>query len=303
MRLLALQQRMCIQGVMPERALLKLRRAKIALFDVKKTQKDRLEFVVAQKDIPKVFAIYPKVCYNNDTATPYTAQTLGAVGVMKYLSFFCKRVGFCLGALAFFALMLFADNFIFAVDFHGSAVYAREARIALAEYGIKPFCRYQSDNEDLICAKLLRLDGVEFCSVQKYGLRVRVEMRVNADKEQKVEWRDFTSRYQGEIIAITVLRGTQMKSVGDKVVVGETLVGGWLQSGEEKMRVAPIARASIACVYESVHYTADEESAFAQAYLSLGLDENGAVSQSKIEKTEQGYLVRIAYTVIESINF
>ncbi|MBE7067672.1 MAG: hypothetical protein E7381_00065 [Clostridiales bacterium] len=303
MRLFALRQKMAIEGVMPERALLKLRLAQIDLFDVKKPQKNRLVFTVARKDVQKVFAIYPNVCYNKNGYASYTAENLGAVGITKCLDFAKKRVGFLLGAFLFFIGTLALDEYIFGIDFVGSDIYAREARMTLSEYGVKPFARYKSGNEDLICSKLLSLDGVEFCSVQKNGLRVRVEMRIGEYGERKLQEGDFISRYTGEILAITALRGTPLKAKGDKVEAGERLVGGWFLKDEEQIRVAPIARVQIACVYEGEYFTQTAENAFAEAYLTLALKEDDSVTDAQVQKNGDGYLVRIEYTVTESINF
>ena len=49
------KEKISLQGVMPERALLKLRRAGIDLFDIRKTQKNELVFVINKKDMQKVF--------------------------------------------------------------------------------------------------------------------------------------------------------------------------------------------------------------------------------------------------------
>ena len=175
--------------------------------------------------------------------------------------------------------------------------------MTLSEYGVKPFARYKSGNEDLICSKLLSLDGVEFCSVQKNGLRVRVEMRIGEYGERKLQEGDFISRYTGEILAITALRGTPLKAKGDKVEAGERLVGGWFLKDEEQIRVAPIARVQIACVYEGEYFTQTAENAFAEAYLTLALKEDDSVTDAQVQKNGDGYLVRIEYTVTESINF
>ena len=298
-----LRHKMAIEGVMPERALLKLRRAQIDVFDVKKIQKNRLIFTVAQKDVQKVFAIYPNVCYNKSGYTSYTAESVGAVGIAKYLAFATKRVGFILGALVFLGGTLAVDDYVFGVEFIGSDVYAREARIALAEYGVKPFAKYPSGKEDLICSKLLSLDGVEFCSVKKNGLRVRVEMRIGEYGKAQLQEGNLIARHTGEIIAVTVLRGTLLKAKGERVETGETLVGGWFLNGEEQVRVQPIARASIACVYEKEYFTQTKESAFAEAYLSLALGEGDSITKTLVEKSDNGYLVRIEYIAIESINF
>ena len=58
--------RLKIQGNMPERALLRLRRAEIPLYEVKKSQKNAILVSVKRKDVQKVFAIYPNLCYNEN---------------------------------------------------------------------------------------------------------------------------------------------------------------------------------------------------------------------------------------------
>ena len=75
-----LKQRVLIEGLMPERALLRLRRANIDVYDLKKLQKNQILFTVKKKDIEKVFAIYPDVCYNVSVYTPYKAKRMGAEG-------------------------------------------------------------------------------------------------------------------------------------------------------------------------------------------------------------------------------
>ena len=298
-----LRERIEIEGVMPERALLKLKRAGIALFDIKKPQKNRILFSVNKKDIEKVFAIYPRVCYNNNAYTPYTARSLGETGIGKLLSAVKKRVGLAFGFLLFCATALYFDGFTFGVSFEGSAVYKREAMQTLQSCGIKPFARYERGKEDLVCSKLLSLDGVEFCSVQKTGLWIRVEMRLNDDAESRLQSGDMRATRAGEILSITALRGTPLKKTGESVAVGETLVGGWFstQSGEQ-VRVEPIARVSLKCVYEGEQEAEDEESAFARAYLALRLEEECTVLERAVERSENGFSVRIVYTAVESVN-
>ena len=58
------RERVLLEGWMPERALLRLRRAQIPLYNVKKIAKNRILFRVKRKDVEKIFAIYPNICYN-----------------------------------------------------------------------------------------------------------------------------------------------------------------------------------------------------------------------------------------------
>ena len=79
------REKILLEGNMPERALLRLRRAEIPLFVIKKVAKNRILFSVKKKDCEKVFAIYPNMCYNNSANAAYKVKALGAEGVGKYL--------------------------------------------------------------------------------------------------------------------------------------------------------------------------------------------------------------------------
>ena len=295
--------RLQIQGAMPERALLRLRRAGIDVFNVKKMQKNALNLSVKRKDVEKVFAIYPNVCYNDNAYSPYSVKKLGEKGVAKLPEFVKNRAGFLLGGLLFAALTLYADGLVFGVEFVGTEVYAREAYQTLEEHGIKPFARYQAGQEDIICAQLLALDNVEFCSVKKSGFRVRVEMRLSDFQRTTPQTGVMRANRTGQLTDLTVLRGTPLKTVGEKITEGEMLVGDWIstQSGEQ-VRVQIIARARIACVYEAEIAAEDEASAFAEVYLALDLAENDEIGVCEIERVGEVYRVKITYTAVQTLN-
>ena len=301
-----LKERLEIEGVMPERALLRLRRAGIDVFNVKKTEKNKILLSVKKKDSEKVFAIYPNVCYNRNGYSPYIVKSLGFVGVGKWFAFAKKRVGVLLGLLLFGATTLFADRLVFGVEFVGSDVYAREAYSALEESGIKLFAPYRTGREDWICAKLLALDDVEFCSVKKSGNRVRVEMRLASVSENKTQSGAMQAEHTGKIVAMTVLRGTALKQIGEDIRAGETLVGDWFSTeAGEQVRVELIARVRIACTYEEDIQADSAESAFAAAYLALGLREGDVITERSVLESagEKGlFHVKISYTVTESMN-
>ena len=304
MAIWSLREKVAIEGNNPERALFRLKQAGITLYNVKKTQKNEMVFSVDKKDIEKVFAIYPKVCYNRNGYAPYTTRLVRAEGLEKLLSFFKKRSLFLAGAILFCACTLFADSFVLGVQIVGSKVYRREVYIALEEHGIKPFARYDNKQTDMICSSLLSLQGVEFCSVKKEGLYVRVELRVDDTPNVGFAQGDMVAKHTGEIKAITALSGTPLKKKGDKVFAGETLVGGWFVPAEgEQVRVDVIACVSIACVYEERIQAESEESAFAQAYLALSLSKNDTIIRRETVPCEEGFLVKIEYVAIEKMNF
>jgi hypothetical protein len=114
---------------------------------------------------------------------------------------------------------------------------------------------------------------------------------------------EMRAKRTGEIIAITTLRGTPAKKIGDKIEQGETLVHDWFfVEGKGQVSVEVIARVSIACVYEEELQAENKEQAFAKAYLSLALQESDTITNTQIEERETGFFVRIQYMAIQSIN-
>ncbi len=299
-----LRERMEIVGLMPERALLRLKREGISLYNVKKTQKNAILFTVKRKDVQKVFAIYPNVCYNSSTNGAYRARLVGAVGLAKIVDFCTLRRSFLLGALLFCVLTLGTEDLVLGVEVVGEPVYRREVLQALNERGIKPYAFYKAGSEDLVTADLLSLDGVSFCSVKKIGRTVRVEIRKSPFPSGKLTRESMTAKHEGIIVSIAILRGTPMKKIGEKVGVGEVLVANhFTPEGGEQVCVEPIARVRIACAYEGVCEGAEsEEVAFARAYLALGLEKDGEIVNKSIELTNGGYLVKIEYEVTETWN-
>ena len=70
-----------VQGVMPERALLRLRRAGIPVYDVKKIRADTLCLRVAKRDVDKVFALYPSS--GGRSYSPYAVKKTKQKGLTR----------------------------------------------------------------------------------------------------------------------------------------------------------------------------------------------------------------------------
>ncbi len=299
-----LKERVLIEGLMPERALLRLKRAGIGVYNAKKVEKNQILLSVKRKDIEKVFAIYPNVCYNKTAQSAYTAKSLGAVGVGKLVQASQKRAGLLLGGLLSIAAVLACQPLVFSVEFVGTKTYAREVYAALEESGIRPFAPYKAGKEDIINSKILALDGVEYCSVQKRGHRVVVEVQTSPFPAQKIQKEPMQAKHTGKITAITVLRGTPLKKVGEEIRAGEMLVGNWFSTEEGgQVRVEIIARACISCVYTCEVEAESKEQAFAKAYLALALSQQDEIRKTTVEQTGNTYLVTVEYTVVEKMNF
>ncbi len=292
-------ERIRIFGTFPERALIRLQKVGISVYKVKKTQKNRLEMLVKRKDVEKVFAIFPNVCYNREANIPYSAEKCGATGVSKAWEFARTRLGFIIGAVLFAGISVYADAFVFGIDFSASDAYAREARAILAEYGVKPFGRYRAGQEDVISAKLLKLGDVEFCSIKRVGHRVSVEMRLGKERAHTYTQGDMLAGRSGTVVAVTALKGTPLKKVGDNVTAGEPLVGAYFETETERVNTLCVARVTLSCTYEAVVTAEDSEGAFAKAYLET----EGELVSREVAPCAGGYHVTLTYTYTQSMNF
>ena len=297
------RERILLEGWMPERALLRLRRAQIPLFNVKKVAKNRILFSVKRKDVGKIFAIYPNMCYNKDETVAYKAQALGSEGVGKYLKMAKRRVGLLIGGVICVALVLVGQSYVLSVDFVGSECYRRETLQVLDEVGIGQFAPYVEGQEDLVCAKLLALDGVEFCTLKKSGNRLTVEIRLSPFPSIKTERGNMYAKHTGQIQSMTVLRGSPQVKIGETVREGEPLVEDCFTTEQGgQVRVEIIARVCIACVWEREIEAESEEEAFAKAYLAAMLTDNDTLQETTIENNGKTYRVKMIYQAIETMN-
>lgn len=295
-----LLEKIVIEGIMPERALSKLQREGICVYHAKKLKKNQILLSVKKKDTEKVFAICPNVCYNISVYSPYTSRKAGAEGLLSLLEWSRKRIGLFIGAALFLVAMLFANRFVFRIDVTGAETYRREVLAALRDCGITAFSIYPSGKEQDASAKILSLKDVSYCSVEKSGMTVRVEIRLSAFSDVSPESGDMVAKHTGTILQAAILRGTSLKVPGDEVRAGETLVGAYILSeAGERIPVTAIARVTISCVYDQVIAAASEERALAEGYLST----DGEITEKSCEQTDGGYRVRIVYTVTETINF
>jgi hypothetical protein len=231
-------------------------------------------------------------------------RKIGAEGLGKYVEWIKNRVGILLGGLLFIASTFYCSQYVFAVEFVGANAYAREAYQALAEAGISPFSRYDTKNVAAAEAKLFALSGVEYCSVQKIGMRAVVEIRISPFTEIRLQKGGMQAKHAGTLLSLTVIRGEALKKAGDTVAVGERLVDDhFTKTDGEQVRVDVIAYARIACVHEGVYEAETPTEAFAKAYINVGLSDKDSLTEKRVTEIDGGYLVTLSYTAYESINF
>ncbi len=166
-----------IEGMMPYRALNRLHREGIFVKKAKKSQKNQIICTVDAKDVEKIFAIYPNMCYNGGKYAPYVARLLPSRGLAKAWNSVRNRMGIALGIVLFLGLTTFSDGLILRVELVGATEYTAQVTEILSSHGIEKYARYPAEQSDKITADVLRLSGVGFCGVKKVGSTLLVEVR------------------------------------------------------------------------------------------------------------------------------
>ena len=296
-------QTLLLEGAFPERALIRLKREKIPVFNAKKVKKNQILFSIKRKHTEKVFAIYQNLWYNRDDDRAYTLKKVGgnvSFGVFELVK---RRVGLVIGAVLFGGICLFAQNYILRVEIVGSSVYRREILQLLDQGGLGTYQRYDQANNQAVCAEIFKLDGVSFCSIQKQGVTLLVDVRTNPFVEPLLVQGDMLSNHDGKVLSICALRGTPQVGVGDEIKRGQTLVGGYFckQSGEQ-VCVEVIATAKLLCCYQTQVLAETQEEAFAQAYLQLPDLQGIEIKEQTIVPCENGFSITLEYTVFQAMN-
>jgi hypothetical protein len=260
-----------VEGLMPERAVDRLQKAGICLFSVKKIEKKQILFCINKKDLEKAFAIYPNMCYNNKCESVYSFTRVGAMSARERKIVGQRLLGVGLGICVFFALFFNAAEYLFRIDVVGTDIYRREALEILQANGVRLYAPYVSGKEDVICSKILGLDGVEFCSVQKRGNTLRVEIRLNAFSKDNRENGALLSPRDGVIENVVALGGTPLKKKGERVTAGEIVVGDYFTSGDgetlERTKTTVVAKVKLLCEERIVGETLETSTAQARLFV------------------------------------
>lgn len=262
-----------VESLSAYRAPDKLVRAGIPVLYAKSLSKTSVRLKVAAKDRKKAFAILRQSCYNVENIRYRGLYALGAA---------CRRAaGLILGAVVFCGAALFLESRVLRVEIAGSgAYYAREIAQILKEEGVTTFSAFPADTGALT-AKILELDRVEFCSFRFRGGVLTVDVEVG-DSAQVQKSMPLLSPATGTVEELVVVRGTPLCKEGDRVRLGDVVVGNFSEIGGERREAVVMARITVRYAAER-EYAASEEEALAQAYLDFG-----PLEDLRITKTEKG---------------
>lgn len=279
-----------------ETALKKLKKVNIAVYKLKK-RGSRVYFSVEEEYEQKVFAIFSHPCYNIGIKRKSAKS--------RFLSFMGRRIGLAVGAALFMAACIVSNALVLKVKVVGNGSYLSPQVIAAAEEcGVRRGTPCYGLDKPLLTSRILALPQVTFCSVQRKGSYLVIEVRCDEQHSSLTDVKSLVSKTEGEIYRIVVLSGTAEKAAGDKVSAGETLIGAYrlTESGESQsclaVGFAEIKRtASIA-----VFFNSESEQNAAAALAATALYSDKVLEKSyKVNLCEGGVNYDVTFTYLTTI--
>ena len=283
-----------IETLAPPRALDKLARAGVFMYEVRQIGKTRVRLYVKSKEIQKIFAIFSGSCY--------TVRVIRESGLKRPLTFLKKRPGIIVGAVLFFASCFLSAPFVLKIEYVGTGShYAREAEEILHDSGISIFAPFDKERAEQAERRLSLLPSVSFCSVEKSGYVVTVTLEENAETPLPERETSLVSPVEGKVEDIIVLRGQVLVAEGDVVEAGQTLV-----SGAENVAF-PVARVELLCtsVFEYISQEESDEAkkeAFAGALLYIDGEVITQSAEVRHEEDKFIYTVHTEYRRVLTVN-
>ena len=285
-----------------EKAICKMQRNDINLYKIKKMSQDRLIFWCEIKDELKIFAIFDGSCYN--------IKKIKYSGLLYPVVFLMHNAGILIGLIIFLISLFISNMYLYKIEISGSgSFYKTEINEILKENDIKSFMLFKNLNFDLIEKELLSLEGVNFVSAKRDGSRLIIDVRIgNSDSVPlNRKYIDLVSTKDGEVLNISVIRGTAQVAVGDNVVIGQSLIGAYYYNiSEEKVETFVIGKIELKCNIKILYETKcfdDNEKIDALVYAKMILEEREILDSTfkQVTDGEKKY-IEIDINYIELIN-
>ena len=280
-----------------ENALKKLSKAKIAVFKLKK-QGANVYFYVEQEYEQKVFAIFSHPCYN------IRIRRKSAKARLK--GFLAIRFGLVVGAALFIAACVLSNALVLKIKVVGNGSYLSPRVLAAAsDCGVKIGTPCLNMDKPLLTSRILSLPEVTFCSVQRRGSYLVIEVHTDEEHSPTVNCTALKSNCEGEVRRVVVLSGTAEVGEGQKVAAGDILIGAYrvTESGERQDALAVgyveiIRRAAVTVFFES---ESEQNAAAALAATALYGDE--VLEKSfKVNPCDGGFNYDVSFTYVTTLS-
>ena len=282
-----------------ENALKKLAKANIAVYKLKK-QRSTVYFYVEQEYVQKVFAIFSHPCYNIRIKQK-SAKT-------RLKNFLAIRFGLVVGALLFTAACVLSNAIVLKVKVVGNGSYLSPRVLAAAsDCGVKIGTPCFNLDKPLLTSRILSMPEVTFCSVQRKGSYLVIEVQTDEEHAPQTKAQSLASNCEGEVRRIVVISGTAEVGEGQKVTAGETLIGAYrvTESGERQDALAVGYVEIIKSANVTIFFESESEQNALKALAATALYSDEVIEKSfKVNPCDGGfnYDVAFKYIITLSIN-
>ena len=209
--------------------------SKISKVEKVESTKEYSRFFVESKQCHKIIALLKNLCYDY--------KIINIVGVSSSLFRAFARIGIFAGIAASVCALLIYSSFVTRVSVRceGASDYALNAQIdgILKEYGAIEGARVESFDADELENAISSLEGVTFASVDKVGTHINVVYKTALKKENFVfaNSKSVVAKKRAVVTRVIVEGGTAVCKYGDVVEVGDTLIDGYIEYGDNKIPV------------------------------------------------------------------
>ena len=285
----------------PRTALLKLSRAHVPVYDCSHSGAFFI-FNVRDKYVKKVFAIFAHPCYN---VTVRRKSTLA-----RFKHFAAKRAFLLVGAVLFAACAYLSDCFILKIEVTGSGAYLKQAVLGIVRdcgYGEGTF--FRGADKVSIISQVLALPDVTFCSVQKSGSVLYIDVECEEESAQRANYSSLVADRAGVVQSVVAICGTAAVAAGDTVAAGDVLIAAYSVVNSVEVPCLAVGYARLECTAQINSFAEEESEQNLQAALASALlyaGEGEIISQTYTVKTvSEGviYTVSFTYSHTVSINF
>ncbi len=194
-----------------------------------------VEFFIPSKHLQKTVALLNNLCYHYMIG--------GAQGVGVRMTRSLARVGFVAGLIIVLLAICVYPNFITSIDVNsidgltiGHTLY-QSICDTLESNGIVKGKTSRFDESE-IEKSLLSIDGIAYAQVDRDGTHVSVAIKQELPNEiVDIIGSKVTSSKRAAITRIVVESGTAVKKIGDIVDIGDTIIDGYVEYGDEHIPV------------------------------------------------------------------
>ena len=280
-----------------ETALKKLAKAKIPVFKLKK-QGNTVYFYVRQEYVQKVFAIFSHPCYN------ICIRRKSASSRAK--NFLARRFGFLVGAVLFVAACVLSNALVLKVKVVGNGSYLSPRVLAAAsDCGLKVGTPCLGLDKPMLTSRILSLPQVTFCSVQRMGSYIVIEVRTDEESALQTNVQSLKSSCEGTVRRIVVLSGTAEVGEGQSIAKGDTLIGAYrvTAEGERQPALAVGYAEVIKSAAITLFFQEESEQSAQKALAATALYSEEVMDKSfKVSPCDGGFNYEVTFTYIITLS-